>query len=69
MKEHGGDALQEAADTRDLDIQAVRDMYAYYDFDMTIRDSDITAMTSTMQFMLDNGMIENPVDINGLVIR
>ena len=36
---------------------------------MTIRDSDITAMTSTMQFMLDNGMIENPVDINGLVIR
>ena len=44
-------------------------MYAYYDFDMTIRDSDITAMTSTMQFMLDNGMIENPVDINGLVIR
>ena len=69
VKEHEDDALQEAADTLDLDIQAVRDMYAYYDFDMTIRDSDITAMTSTMQFMLDNGMIENPVDINGLVIR
>ena len=47
----------------------MQDMYAYYDFDMTIRDSDITAMESTMQFMLDTGMIENAVDINGLVIR
>jgi sulfonate transport system substrate-binding protein len=44
-------------------------MYAYYDFDMTIRDSDIAAMESTMQFMLDNGMIEKAVDVNSLVIR
>ncbi len=69
LKDNEDTALQEAADFLDLDIQAVRDMYGYYDFDMTIRDSDITAMTSTMQFMLDTGMIENAVDINELVIR
>ncbi len=69
LKENEETALQEAADFLDLDIQAVRDMYPYYDFDMTIRDSDITAMTSTMQFMLNNDMIENTVDINELVIR
>ncbi len=69
LKDNQDTALQEAADFLDLDIQAVRDMYGYYDFDMTIRDSDITAMTATMQFMLDNGMIENAVDINNLVIR
>ena len=62
-------ALQEAADYLDLDIQAVKDMYGYYNFDMTIHDSDITAMTSTMQFMLDNDMIEKEVDIASLVIR
>lgn len=69
LKDNEATALQEAADALDLDVQAVRDMYAYYDFDMTIRDSDIAAMESTMQFMLDNGMIENPVDVNSLVIR
>lgn len=62
-------ALQEAAEYLDLDVAAVRDMYEYYDFDMTVRDSDITAMESTMNFMLDNGMIENAVDVNSLVIR
>lgn len=69
MEENEETALQEAAEYLDLDIAAVQDMYAYYDFDMTIRDSDITAMESTMQFMLNNGMIENTVDINELVIR
>jgi hypothetical protein len=44
-------------------------MYAYYDFDPEIRDSDIEAMTSTMNFMLENGMIEQAVDVNALVIR
>ena len=39
------------------------------DFDMTIHDSDIEAMKSTMQFMLDNDMIEKAVDIDAMVIR
>ena len=69
LKDNEETALQEAADYLDLDIQAVRDMYGYYNFDMTIHDSDITAMESTMQFMLDNGMIEKEVDIASLVIR
>ena len=69
MAQNEQTALQEAADYLDLELAAVEDMYGYYDFDMTIRDSDIAAMEATMQFMLDNGMIENEVDINALVIR
>jgi sulfonate transport system substrate-binding protein len=69
LAENEDTALQEAADYLDLDIQAVRDMYAYYNFDMTIHDSDIAAMDSTMRFMLENGMIEQEVDIASLVIR
>ncbi|MBQ9846134.1 MAG: hypothetical protein IJO54_08665 [Oscillospiraceae bacterium] len=59
----------EAEEYLDLDVNAVKDMFAYYDFDMTIRDSDIAAMESTMKFLLETGMIENTVDINSLVIR
>ena len=44
-------------------------MYANYDFDMTIRDSDIESMENTVAFMVDSGMIDNPVDVEALVIR
>ena len=69
LKEQEETALAETAEELDLDINAVKDMYGYYDFDMTIRDSDIAAMESTMRFMLDNDMIEKEVDIEALVIR
>ena len=68
MKENQELALQETADFLDLDIQAVEDMYDYYNFNMNIQDSDIAAMESTMRFMLDNDMIEKEVDIASLVI-
>ncbi len=66
---HKEDALKETAEFLDLDVAAVEEMAAYYDFDMTIRDSDIEAMKKTMKFMLDAGMIEQEVDIDALVIR
>lgn len=69
METNHDQAIAEAAEFLDLNVSAVEDMFAYYDFDMTIRDSDITAMKSTMQFMLDTEMIENEVDIEALVIR
>ena len=69
LAENEETALAETAEFLDLDVQAVRDMYAYYDFDMTIRDSDIAAMEDTMNFMLETGMIEQAVDVASLVIR
>ena len=69
LAENEETALAEAAEFLDLDVQAVRDMYAYYDFDMTIRDSDIAAMEATMNFMLETGMIEQAADVASLVIR
>lgn len=69
MNENEDAVLQEAAEALDLDMQAVKDMYTYYDFDMTIRDSDIAAMQSTMEFMLNNDMIEQEVDINSMILQ
>lgn len=69
MEENPEEAMEEAAENLDLEVDAVKEMYEYYDFDMTIKDSDIDAMKSTMEFMLDTEMIENEVDIDDLVIR
>lgn len=63
------EAIEETAEFLDLTPEAVKDMYANYDFDMTIRDSDIESMENTVAFMVDSGMIDNPVDLESLVIR
>jgi sulfonate transport system substrate-binding protein len=63
------EAIEETAEFLDLTPEAVKDMYANYDFDMTIRDSDIESMENTVAFMVDSGMIDNPVDLEALVIR
>lgn len=66
------DAQEEAcmeitAKETELTVDAVKEMYPMYDFDMTIKDSDIEAMKKTEQFMKENGMIEQDVDIEGLI--
>lgn len=56
-----------AAET-ELSPDAVKEMYEMYDFNMEIKDSDMESMKKTTQFMLDNGMIENDVDIESLIL-
>lgn len=51
----------------DLAPEDVEAMYAQYDFDSTIKDSDITAMQQTEQFLFDNQMIENHVQVQDLI--
>lgn len=62
-------AMEATARETGLTVEAVKEMYPMYDFDMTIRDSDIEAMKKTQIFMKDNGMIENDVDIEALIWR
>ena len=69
IDENTDEAIAETAEFLDLTPEAVEDMYANYDFDMEIRDSDIESMKNTVQFMLDSGMIDNEVDVEELVIR
>ncbi len=61
-------AMEATAVETELTTDAVKEMYPMYDFDMTIRDSDITAMEKTEDFMMENGMIENEVDIQDLIL-
>ena len=61
-------AMEATAKETELPMEAVLEMVPMYDFDMTIKDSDIEAMKKTEQFMLDNGMIENEVSIEDLIL-
>ena len=69
MEDNYDEVMEIAAKETELDLDAVKEMYEMYDFDMTIRDSDVESMKSTEQFLFDNGMIENHVNVEDLVIR
>lgn len=62
------DVLDMAATETGLPADAVRDMFAMYDFGMEVTDADIAAMEATQEFMLANEMITEPVDIEGLLL-
>ena len=58
-----------AAQELGLDIEAIESMYAMYDFDPEITEEDIASLQATEQFLLDSEMIENPVDINDIILE
>lgn len=61
-------AMAAAAVETELTEDAVKEMYEMYDFSMEISDADIEAMIRTKDFMLESGMIEEDVDIPGLIL-
>lgn len=69
MKENAEETLEITAGETELSIEAVKEMFPMYDFSTEITEADITSMKKTEQFMKDNGMIENRVDINGLILK
>ncbi len=69
MNTNTDEALKLTAGALELDEQAVRDMYAMYDFDPSLTDEDIAAIQSTEQFLLNSGMIETHIDVNSLIIK
>jgi sulfonate transport system substrate-binding protein len=60
--------IQLTADETELSVDAVKEMYPMYDFSMDITSQDIESIQKTEQFLYDNSMIENRVDIEDLVI-
>ena len=69
MKENSEAILEMTAKETELSIDAVKEMYPMYDFSTEITDADITSMKKTEQFMKENAMIENYVDIDQLILK
>jgi len=66
ISENEEEALQITAETLDLDISAVKEMFAQYDFSAEIKETDRIGFQRTADFMAANGMIETELDVNTL---
>lgn len=69
IKENYDETVDIAAKTLDIEAQAVKDMYGYYDFSTEISENDIEGFQRTADFMLESGMIENEVDVKTLFLN
>ena len=69
MRDNQEETLKIVAQELDLDEQAVKDMYACYDFSLDVSDEDRAGFQKTADFMLESGMIEEPFDVNTLFFQ
>ncbi|MBP1926072.1 sulfonate transport system substrate-binding protein [Sedimentibacter acidaminivorans] len=69
MRKNYDEIVQITAEETELSIDAVKEMYTMYDFIMEITDKDIEGMKKTEQFLFDNKMIDNHVDITDILIK
>jgi len=68
MSENEKEALQMVAEELDLEVAAVEEMYAYYDFTTEILEKDKQGFQRTADFMFESGMHENKLDVSKLFI-
>ena len=57
------------AATLDLDVDAVKEMYGFYDFSTEITDADKEGFQKTADFMYESGMIDEAFDVKQLFIE
>ena len=69
MADNQDAAIETVAAALDLDVDAVKEMYGFYDFSTEITDADKEGFQNTADFMYESGMIENELDVNTLFIQ
>lgn len=67
MEAQPDQAMAFVAHDLDMPVEAAEAMYALYDFKMDITEADIAGMEKTVAFMLETGMIDEPVMIADLI--
>lgn len=66
LKENEKEALKMTANALELEVEAVEEMYGYYDFSTEITEVDKEGFQRTADFMYANGMIEKEFDVKTL---
>ena len=66
ISENEADALAMVAETLDLDVEAVKEMYIQYNFSTEVTEADKAGFQKTADFMYEAGMIDNALDVNTL---
>ncbi len=67
MKDHPDEVYKMTAEETGLSVEQVKNMYGLYDFDPTIKDSDIVDLEKTQEFLKQNGMLTKPIDIRSMI--
>lgn len=69
MNDSQDETMETVAAALDLDVDAVKEMYGFYDFSTEITDADKEGFQKTADFMYESSMIENELDVNTLFIQ
>ena len=64
MREDEEEALAMTAKALDLNLDAVKEMYRYYDFSKKVTSGDKSGFQRTADFMYENGMIEKKLNVD-----
>lgn len=69
IKNNREEALKYTADETGLPLETVKEMYSWYDFDETIRPSDITELKKTQDFLVKEGMLTKAISIEDIIAK
>ena len=67
IKANPEEALQLTAAETGLPLETVRQMLPWYDFDPTIKPSDIAELKRTQDFLIQNGMLKKSIEIEKII--
>jgi len=67
MKDHPDEVYKMTAEETGLSLEQVKNMYGLYDFNPTIKESDIVDLEKTQEFLKQNGMLTKPIDIRSII--
>lgn len=58
-----------AAEETGISVEAVKTMYPWYDFNPEITEKDVEELEKTQAFLIENGMLEQGIDLETLLVR
>lgn len=67
INENKDEAIKITAKETDLDEKAVKEMFDWYDFNPEFTSEDVKGLDATKQFLIDNDMLDNEININDIV--
>jgi len=68
MEGNPDDTYAMTAKETNIDVEAVKTMFEWYDFSPQISESDIEDLIKTQEFLIENGMLENEIKIKDIIV-
>lgn len=63
------EAMEKVSEEVGLTVDEVKEMYDWYDFNLDISDNDIKSLEDTQEFLIENGLQEEKVNVQDLIYK